>query len=223
MKLFKKVLVSEDHETANISIQRTLEDLGIEDFEYVYYCDDAYSRIEKSLSTEVPYDLLITDLNYEEDHHKQRIKGGLELIEEVRKIQPDLKVLVFSAENRPLIVQNVMQKLGANGYVRKARRDAEVLKEALLHLANGKKFLSPELNKSNNTKNNFEFSNYDLLLLELLSIGILQKNIPSYLKEKKIKPSGLSSVEKRLNIIKEALNMNTNEQLIAYSKDIGII
>jgi len=38
-----------------------------------------------------------------------------------------------------------------------------------------------------------------------------------------IKPNGLSSTEKRLKTIREALELQSNEQLIAYCKDIGII
>jgi hypothetical protein len=57
----------------------------------------------------------------------------------------------------------------------------------------------------------------------LLSNGVLQKDIPNHLQEKKIKPSGLSSVEKRLNYMKEVLSFKNNEQLIAFCKDIGVI
>jgi two-component system capsular synthesis response regulator RcsB len=43
------------------------------------------------------------------------------------------------------------------------------------------------------------------------------------LQENQIKPSGLSSLEKRLNHIREVLNFSNNEQLIAYCKDMGIV
>ena len=39
--MFKRILIAEDQETQNISLQKTLADLGTEKPEYVYYCDDA--------------------------------------------------------------------------------------------------------------------------------------------------------------------------------------
>jgi hypothetical protein len=61
------------------------------------------------------------------------------------------------------------------------------------------------------------------LLVSLLAKGILLKNIPDYLKENQVKPASMSAVEKRLKEIKESLNINSNEQLIAFCKDFGII
>jgi hypothetical protein len=57
----------------------------------------------------------------------------------------------------------------------------------------------------------------------LLSEGILQKNVPEYLQKMNVKPNSLSSVEKRLFTLKDALNVSNNEQLIALFKDLGII
>src|SRR5690606_23061493 len=129
--MFKKVLIAEDHESANISVQKTLEELGVEAAKYVYYCDDARSWIRSALRTGEPYDLLITDLYFEEDHHQQRLSDGRELIQAVKQVQPGLKVIVFSAESRPAIVNDLFKSLSIDGYVRKARRDAQHLKAAL--------------------------------------------------------------------------------------------
>ena len=71
--------------------------------------------------------------------------------------------------------------------------------------------------------NTLEFSNYDIILLTLLSEGILQKNIPQILQQRNINPNSLSSVEKRISIMKIAMDVKNNEQLIARCKDLGII
>ena len=74
-----------------------------------------------------------------------------------------------------------------------------------------------------NSKNAYEFSDYEITLISLLAQGMMQKEIPNYLQKHQIKPSGLSSVEKRLNQMKDALNFTKNEQLVAFCKDKGII
>ena len=71
--------------------------------------------------------------------------------------------------------------------------------------------------------NTLEFSNYDIILLTLLSEGILQKNIPQILQQRNIHPNSLSSVEKRISTMKIAMDVKNNEQLIARCKDLGII
>ncbi|MFS4431603.1 response regulator [Chryseobacterium sp. S90] len=221
--MFKKVLIAEDHESINISVQKTLEDLNIPNVDYVYYCDDAIGKIQKALREEHPYDLLITDLYYEDDHHKQNLKDGKDLIKKAKEIQPDLKIIVFSAEHKTGVIENLFSDYQINGYVRKARNDSKDLKKSIASVYIGENYLSFELKQDMKKFNSYEFSTFDITLVSLLSKGVLQKNIPVHLEERNIKPSSLSSVEKRLNSLKEDLEINSNEQLVAFCKDIGII
>ncbi|MDQ1098301.1 MULTISPECIES: response regulator [Chryseobacterium] len=221
--MFKKILIAEDHESANISVQRTLEELNISKVDYAYYCDDALGKIQKSIREKEPYDLMITDLEYEEDHREQHIKNGQELIEEVRKLQPALKVIVFSAEHKSGVIDSLFTKSGINGYVRKARNDSKELKKAITAVAQNENYLSLDLKQEIKKLNSYEFSDYDITLVSLISQGVLQKNIPVYLQKNHITPNSLSSIEKRLNALKEALQVNSNEQLVAFCKDLGII
>src|SRR5690606_33488305 len=100
---------------------------------------------------------------------------------------------------------------------------AQHLKEALQAVYGQKTYLSPDVKQQVSDKNAHEFTHFDITIITLLSQGILQKDIPYYLRQKNIRPSGLSSVEKRLNLMKDVLGFSKNEQLIAYSKDIGVI
>jgi len=68
-----------------------------------------------------------------------------------------------------------------------------------------------------------ELSDLDITIVALLAQGVSQKNIPALLRAKNIKPSGLSSVEKRLAFLKERLSLNNKEQLVNYCKDLGLI
>jgi two-component system capsular synthesis response regulator RcsB len=221
--MFKRVLIAEDQEMTSISVRKTLEDLGIKQAEYTYYCDDAYLQIKKNVDSEQPFDLLITDLSFEEDHRKQLLAGGVELITAVKSVQPGIKVLVFSAENKAAVIDVLFKELGINAYVRKARNDAKDLKLGIEAISQNKTYLSAHLKSMVKQKNAYEFSSFDITIISLLSQGTLQKDIPLYLQQNNIKPSGLSSVEKRLNLMKEVLEFTKNEQLVAYCKDFGII
>lgn len=220
--MFDKILIAEDHESSNFSVQKVLEKLKIPNINYVFYCDDAFSYLKKSLKSE-PYKVLITDLSFEEDHRKQRIKNGRELIKFCREIYPELKVVVFSAEHRLGVIDLLFSELKIDAFVRKARSDSQELKKAIESIYNNETYISHDLKLPVKGMNTLEFSNYDIILLQLLSEGILQKNIPTILQEKDIYPNSLSSIEKKINSLKLALMVKNNEQLIAYCKDLGII
>jgi two-component system capsular synthesis response regulator RcsB len=221
--MIKKVLIAEDHESVNISVQKTMEEFGIAETDYVYYCDDALTKIKRGLQIIQPYDLLITDLYFEEDSRVQKISGGIDLIPAVRAIQPDLKILVFSAENKPSAIEPLFEQLDIDGYVRKARNDSKELMLALETLNNNQRYFPRHLTQLIGHKNTYDFTEYDITIITLLAQGMRQNQIPAYLQENRIRPSGLSSIEKRLNTIKEALDFSKNEQLVAFCKDMGLI
>lgn len=221
--MIEKVLIAEDHESTNISLQKTLEDLGIADPDYVFYCDDALVKIENSKKTNRTYDLLITDLYFESDQNIQKILNGTELIKAARQIQPELRILVFSAESRGVIIEKLFKELEIDGYVRKARNDAKELKQAIQNIAGNQRHFPRHLSQLIKQKNAHEFTDFDITIVSLLAQGIRQKDIPAQLEKKQMEPSGLSSVEKRLNHIREVLNFSNNNQLIAYCKDMGIV
>ena len=221
--MIKKILIAEDHESANISLQKTLEELGIRDIDYVYYCDDAFLRIQKAKQHNLSYDLLITDLYFEEDNRVQELAGGIDLIMAARAIQPDLKILVFSAESKPAVIESLFNQHEIDGFVRKARNDAKDLKTAINQIAVNQRYFPRQLVQLVKQKNAYEFTDFDIMIVSLLAKGMLQKDIPAYLQLHNIRPSGLSSVEKRLNQIKDVLEFTKNEQLVAYCKDMGII
>lgn len=214
--MFKKVLIAEDHESVNISVQKTLADLEIklDPTNYVFYCDDALLRIQKALRENQPYELLITDLSFEEDVPRQKITTGQELIKAARQIQPDLKILVFSIENRALIANALFKEVNIDAYVPKARHDAKDLKLAIETIYQNKKYVSANLRQKE--ENVHHFTDYDKMIVSLLSSGKSQKEMPALLKQRNMEPSGLSSIEKRLNLIKTSLNITNNGQLIAH-------
>ena len=217
-----KVLIAEDHESSNISVRKTMEDLGISP-DPVYYCDTALSRIQKALKEDQPYDILVTDLSFEADGNVQQLQDGPALIAAARKLQPGLKVLVFSIEKKAAVIDKLFQELRINGYVSKGRNDAQELRAAIADITAGKRHYPIHLRQAVKQLNAHDFTAYDITLLTQLAAGTLQKNIPVYLEKHRIRPSGLSSVEKRLNLIRAAFGFTTNEQLVSFCKGNGII
>lgn len=220
---FENILVAEDHEVANLSLRITLEDLGLARPQHAYYCDIALAMLRKALRDQQPYDLLVTDLYFEADGSAKQKPDGMELITAAKQLQPGLKVLVFSAESRPMIIRRLYDELNIDGYVRKARGDAQELKSALEMLAKNRRFYSREFRSLMAQENQHDFTEYDKTVIRLLGEGYAQKDIPAWLENNDLRPSGLSSIEKRLNLIKSAMGFTKNEQLVLFCKEIGLI
>ncbi|MFL0061283.1 helix-turn-helix transcriptional regulator, partial [Tenacibaculum maritimum] len=72
-------------------------------------------------------------------------------------------------------------------------------------------------------KENIEITDFDIFLLKSLANGLEQKEISYELKKNKQQPSSISTIEKRLKLLKEYFNANTSAQLIAITKDFGLI
>jgi two-component system capsular synthesis response regulator RcsB len=216
--MFQKVLIAEDFPSVNYSVQRTLEELGIAHNikNHVYYCDHAFSRIQKALNENEPYELLITDLSFEDDATQQKISDGISLIKAVRTLQPNLKVLVFSIENRFSVAQKLFTELNLDGYVPKGRGDSQDLQLAIEDIYKDKRHLSKNLKKVPEDEITYQFTPRDITIITQILEGATQKEISEYLEKNNITPSGLSSIEKRLNTIRRDLNFNNNQQLIAY-------
>lgn len=221
--MFKKVLIAEDYESANISVQKVLEELDIVNVDHVFYCDDAVAKIKKSIRENNPYDLLITDLSFEEDHYIQNVKGGQDLVKHAKNLQDDLKVIVFSSENKTGIIDALFSDFKIDGYVRKGRYDSLELRQAIKTVYENEKHLADSVKNSVKKLNTYEISTYDINIVSLMAKGTILKEIPDVFKNKNILPSSLSAIEKRLSQLKTSLGVKTNEHLIAYCKDLGII
>jgi len=222
--MFKKVLIADDCDSTNISVQKTLTDLSIifDSRDHVTYCDAALSRLQKALTNGEPYDLLITDLSFNNDI-PQVLEDGTDLIRAARKVQPGLKIMVFTGEGRNAVASRLYRDLNLDGYVPKGRGDIKDLKAAIEKIANDQRYLSANLRMDLKANFSIIFDEYDKMVISMLMEGNSQKEVAIYIKKNNIKPSSLSSLEKRLSEIKSTLNISNNEQLIAYCKDNKLI
>lgn len=222
--MFNKVLVAEDLDSISIAVVQALEELSIAQIHHAKYCDDAYLKIKKALLDEVPYDLLISDLSFKEDHRENKLKSGDELIEAVKKAQPNIKTIIFSIEDKSFRIKSLFNNLGINAYVSKGRNSIPELKKAIQSIFNNdEKVLSPELSHALRDRSLLEIEAYDISLLKLLSKGLTIEEIAFQFNKSGIIPNGSSSLEKRINKLKIYFKASNNVHLIAIAKDLGLV
>lgn len=221
--MFKKVLIADDLGSINQGVQTVVNTLEITNVQQVQYCDDAYLKIKKAIHDNAPYDLLITDLSFKADHREQTYSSGEALIETLTLEHPELNIIVYSVDDRLPKVRSLIATSYADAYVCKGRRGLIELSEAIKSVYNKKHYLSPQVAQALNSKFNLEIDDYDIELVKQLSLGFSQGEISKQFEKNNISPSSLSSVEKRLNKLKDQFKANNAIHLVAIVKDMGLI
>ncbi|MFH4969515.1 response regulator [Gaetbulibacter sp. M240] len=221
--MYKKVLVADDLGSISLGIKTVARSLGLRNLYEVNYCDDAYLQIKKGILDGDPFDLLITDLSFKEDYRTQKYPSGEDLIKILRKENINLKIIVYSIEDRVQKVRTLINEYKINGYVCKGRKGLEDLSKALKITFENKLYLSEPVTPAISKKTILNIDNFDIYLLQNLSEGKSQEDISAYLKSKKMSPNSLSTIEKRLNRLKIQFNANNVIHLVAITKDMGLI
>ncbi|HEX8016633.1 MAG TPA: response regulator [Flavobacterium sp.] len=222
--MFKKVIIAEDLDAMNLGIQEVLKNLNIVDFQHSKYCDEAFLKIRRAIQDNEPYDLLISDLSFKTDHREVKIANGDELIQKVRELQPDIKIIAYSVEDKSFRIKSLFDNAGIDAFVLKGLNSIEELKKAIsIITSSDQKFISPEVASAMQEKNNNEIDDVDIQILKHLSAGTSQDEIIEIFKNSDIKPNSKSAIEKRLSKLKDFFKANNTVHLVSITKDMGII
>ncbi len=222
--MFQKVLIAEDQHTIHRGLKATLRELEVLEIQNAQYCDDAMLKLKSSQQLQKPFDLLITDLSFKEDHRGGALCSGEDLIKATRLVQPDLKIIVFSVEHRIGKIKNLIDELHIDAYVEKGREESREIKKAIHSIWNDKQYFSQGIQQLMRNANEInETDKYDQLILQLLAKGLKRDQIANYFEERNLPNKSLRSIEKRLTNLKILFNAQTSEQLIAIAIDRGLI
>lgn len=222
--MFKKVIIAEDVDTISLGIEQVLKDLNIVNFQYSKYCDEAFLKIRAAINQNEPYDLLISDLSFKTDHREVKITNGDVLIQKVRELQPDIKIIAFSVEDKSYRIKSLFDNSGIDAFVFKGLNSIAELKKAInIVSTSDKTFISPEVASALQEKNNFEMDDVDIQILKHLASGTSQDDIIEIFKSLDVKPNSKSAIEKRLSKLKDFFKANNTIHLVSITKDMGII
>lgn len=222
--MFSKALLAEDIDSITITVSNTLGDLNIIQKDSVKYCDDALLKIKKAIRENKPYQLLVTDLSFKKDNRINTLNSGEELIMAVKKIQPSIKVIVFSVEEKTYRIKSLFEKLHIDAFVLKGRNSMPELKKAIQHIFDKQtNYIAPNLSYILQDKTIHEIDSYDIQLFEHLSNGVAQEKMHLKFEELGIEPNSKSTIEKRIGKLKDYFKANNTVHLIAIAKDLGLI
>lgn len=109
----KNILIADDHDIVLVGTSIILES-KIKDA-VIDQAEDYPETLEKI--SRKKYDLVILDINMPESKNKK-------MITEIKALDPDIKILIFSAYEEEIAVQYIKQ--GANGYISKLSKSEEI-------------------------------------------------------------------------------------------------
>lgn len=220
----KKILVSEDIESISSGIEKNLHSFMQVEITQVRYCDDAWLKLKKAEQNGQPFDLLITDLSFREDHRDIHIKNGEDLIRKIRNDGINCKIIVFSIEDKPLKIQSLFDKFKIDAYILKGRNDHIELQNAVKFIKKMDTYLSSEIkDKIRASRSLSQVEEIDLQIIQKLCEGKTQEEISQELQKNGIKPGSVSSIEKRLKNLRDDFSAKTNIELVIIFKDLGLI
>ena len=222
--MIKRILIAEDIDSINTGIVSILE----EKFDFKIYhansCDKAYLKIVKSVQDQDPYHLIISDLSFKvEGFLAPKLKNGEELVNAVKEVIPDIKSIIYTIEDSPSLLKRLKDETKVNGIVLKGQKSLIELCNAIESICNDNNYYTNEVNQILNNSKTINIETYDIKLLELLSNGFTQQEISENFKNKSIKPSSVSAIEKRIGELKANLKANNSIHMVAIAKDMCLI
>lgn len=221
--MFTKILIAEDRDNENLGIVSEVRKFTSAHIDTAQFCDKTMLKIKAALQNETPYELLISDLSFTLDYKKHKITSGKELIEEVKKIQPHIKIIVFTGEKKSAIIKSFFENQRINGYVCKGLYGLSELVKAITAVDQGDRYTCPVSKDALQQKNVLKLDQYEVQLLKLLAKGYKQEEISQYFIDNNIVPNSKRSIEDRIRNLRENFNAKTNIQLIYMVNQLGLI
>jgi len=219
-----KILLTDDHQLIIEGILSYLN--GIENLNIVTTnsCDDAYAKIKVALVDE-PFDILFTDLSFDNTDNSSKIDSGENLIKTLRSENIDIKVGVLTGHSETNRIFNVIRNLEPSAYLLKGKCNTNELNFAIQKMLAGEIYYTHEIHQKLLKRALVEIQMDDVAIQILKELpnhpkisnleGIVKKDDGSFLK--------IRSIENKLAKLRTDLQANNNTDLVLKAKELGIL
>ncbi len=207
-----KVLIADDHPVVRQGVKQILaEELQLKQFGEARNAREVLENVSKK-----QWDILILDINLPD-------MNGLEILRQLKKVHPDLPVLVLTVFDEDQIAIRVL-KAGAAGFVTKETMPNELI-SAVKKIHSGGKYVSPSLAEKlvfniyaeDEKPVHHKLSNREYQVICLIAAGKSVKQIAEELY------LSIQTIRTYRTRILEKMEMNTDAELIHYAIQHGLI
>ncbi|MGZ5191696.1 MAG: response regulator, partial [Flavisolibacter sp.] len=200
----KRIILADDHGLIRLGLIQILTDEYPSVF--IREVNNGEALIKEVIEND--WDLVISDLN-------MPVKSGMEALEQIKKIKPELPVLILSIYTEELYAIRVL-RAGASGYMNKNAAPDELI-TAIKLISLGRKYITREIAElllshiDTNKKPHELLSNKEFEIFKLLAYGKTLTQIAE------MHSLALSTISTHRTRIMEKLNLSTNSELTRYA------
>lgn len=207
-----KVLIADDHPVVRQGVKQILtEELQLKQFDEARNAREVLEKVSRN-----KWDILILDINLPD-------MSGLEILRQLKKVHPDLPVLVLTVFDEDQIAIRVL-KAGASGFVTKETMPNELI-AAVKKIHSGGKYVSPSLAEKlvfniyteEEKPVHHKLSNREYQVICLIAAGKSVKQIAEELY------LSIQTIRTYRTRILEKMELNTDAELIHYAIQHGLI
>lgn len=212
-----RVLLADDHAVLRSGLRLLLS--GQPDMEVVGEAADGEEAIAKT--RELKPDVLLLDITMPG-------VSGLEVLERIKKEEPDVKVVVLTMHDDESYVERIMMA-GGSGYVLKKAADTELL-QAIRAVQQGGIYLHPTMTRAlvsqlrrkaaaqeKQSRSASKLSERELEVLKLVAQGYTNKEIADMIF------LSVKTVETHKAHIMDKLELRSRAELVRYALDNGLL
>jgi len=219
-----KILIVDDHQLVLQGLLCSLQDLGGFEVVTATDCDTAF-RLIKTHQKTAPFQILFTDLSFDNSTEVTILEGGEELIKAIKMNEIAIKIAVITGHTETNRVYNVISNLKPNAYLLKSKCDAREVGFAVQKMLQNEYYYTHEIHQKIMRRNIVQIQMDDVAIQILKELpnhakisnleGIIVKNDGIKIK--------LRSIESKLANLRTDLNAVNNTDLILKAKELGVI
>lgn len=219
-----RILVVDDHQLMVEGIVMALSQFPNYKVTPFNVCDEAFYELVEALDTK-PYDVLFTDLSFENVTEESEIDGGESLIRKVKDEGIPIKIGVITGHTETNRVFNVIRNLDPDAYILKNQCTAEELNFAIRKMMMGDRFFTHEIHNKILKRNVVQIQMDEVAIQILKQLPKQSKiiNLEGMIKKSDGKNMKIRAIENKLANLRIDLGAKNNTDLVLKAKELGII
>lgn len=220
MSSLLKIVVVDDHQLILDGIMASLKENGNYEVVSSTNCDDAFAKIKEGT-----FDILFTDLSFDNTSLSTKIESGEQLIKAIQKEKIAIKIAVITGHTETNRLYNVIHNLKPSAYLLKNKCDAIELNFAIKKIMNDDVYYTHEVHQKliKRTCVEIQMDEVAIQILNELPKQSKISNLVGVVHKADGSPLKLRSIEGKLANLRIDLNAVNNTDLILKAKELGII
>ncbi len=219
-----RIIVVDDHQLMLEGICNALSKYPMYETTCLNTCDKAYTTVKEAQETN-PYDILFTDLSFDNKTNETVLDGGEALIGQIKRDGIQIKTGVISGHTETNRVFNVINNLNPDAYILKGHCTSEELNFAVQQMLKGIPFYTHEVHQKILKRNvvQIQMDEIAIQILKELPKQTKISNLEGKITKSDGKPLKMRAIENKLGNLRIDLNAKNNTDLVIKAKELGII